>query len=159
MLLKQHAQHSPKDYASDGPISKEQYHYTSDLFEPQENTIRDQLIPALIGQEVSYAERQISALLLRHGGLGVTNPQETAKIEYDYPTLITAKLTDQIYNQKLDLEYNFSYQQYTRNMKNRIQQEKNAKCWNTYNKLLEELTPESQQFIKEQWKKGHLLDC
>jgi len=43
------------------------------------NAIRDQLIPALIGREVSDAERQILALCLRHGGLGLTDPWETAK--------------------------------------------------------------------------------
>ena len=51
----------------------------SELFEPLENAIRDQLIPALVGQEVSEAERQILALPFRHGGLGLTDPQETAK--------------------------------------------------------------------------------
>jgi len=34
------------------------------------------------------------------------NPQETAKTEYNNFILITAKLTDQIYNQKLDLKKN-----------------------------------------------------
>ena len=45
----------------------------SELFEPLENTIRDQLIPALVGREVSDAERQILSLPLRHGGLGLTD--------------------------------------------------------------------------------------
>jgi len=45
----------------------------SELFEPLENAIRDQLIPALAGREVSDAERQILALPLRHGGLGLTD--------------------------------------------------------------------------------------
>ena len=40
----------------------------SELFEPLENDIRDQLIPALAGQEVSDAKRQILALSLRHSG-------------------------------------------------------------------------------------------
>jgi len=40
----------------------------SELSEPLRNAIRDQLIPALVGQEVSDAERQILALPLRHGG-------------------------------------------------------------------------------------------
>jgi len=31
----------------------------SELFEPPENPFRDQLIPALVGQEVSDAERQM----------------------------------------------------------------------------------------------------
>ena len=59
MILKQHTQHSPNDYAPDGPISKEQYQTWVKLFVPLENTIRDQLISALVGQEVSDAERQI----------------------------------------------------------------------------------------------------
>ena len=45
----------------------------SELFEPLENAIKDQLIPALVGREVSDAERQILALPLRHGGLGLTD--------------------------------------------------------------------------------------
>jgi len=33
----------------------------SELFEPLENTIRDQLIPALIRREVSDTEKQITS--------------------------------------------------------------------------------------------------
>jgi len=85
----------------------------SESFEQLENAIRDQLISALIGRGVSDAERQILALPIRHGGLGLTNHQETIKTEYDYSILITAKLTDKIYNQKLHVEHNPSDQQYT----------------------------------------------
>jgi len=46
----------------------------SELSEPLRNAIRDQLIPALVGREVSDAERQILALPLRHGGLRLTDP-------------------------------------------------------------------------------------
>ena len=63
----------------------------SELFEPLENIIRDQLIPALVGLEVSDAERQILALPLRHGGLSLTDPRETAKMEYEHSTQITLK--------------------------------------------------------------------
>jgi len=59
----------------------------SELFE-LENAIKDQLIPALVGQEVSDAERQILFLPLRHGGLGLTHPRETAKTEYEHSTLL-----------------------------------------------------------------------
>jgi len=52
----------------------------SESFEPQENAIRKQLIPALLGQEVSDAEKhEILGLPLRHGGLGLTDPRETTK--------------------------------------------------------------------------------
>ena len=89
----------------------------SELFEPLENVIRDELIPALVGREVSDAERQILALPLRHGGLGLTDPRETAKMEYEHSAQITNKLTDKIYTQKLDFDYNPSDQQFTRHTK------------------------------------------
>ena len=63
-----------------------------EVFEPLENAIRDQLIPALVGREVSEAERQIVALPLRHGGLGLTDPRDTAKTEYKHSTQITDNL-------------------------------------------------------------------
>jgi len=78
----------------------------SELFEPLENAIRYQLIPAFVGREVSDAERQILALPLRHGELGPTDPRETAKMEYEHSTQITNKLKAKIYTQKLDLDYN-----------------------------------------------------
>ena len=84
----------------------------SELFEPLENVIRDQLIPALVGREVSDAERQMLALPLRHGGLGLTDPRETAKMEYEHYNQITNKLTAKSYTQKLDLDYNPSDQQF-----------------------------------------------
>jgi len=52
--------------------------HTSDLFESLENAIRDQLFPT---REVCDAQRQLLALPLRHGGLGLTNPQTTAKCQ------------------------------------------------------------------------------
>ena len=49
---------------------------------------------------------QILALPLRHGGLGLTDPRETAKTEYEHSTQVANKLTAKIYTQKLDLDYN-----------------------------------------------------
>jgi len=86
----------------------------SKLFEPLENAIRDQLIPDIVGREVSDAKRQTLALPLRHGRLRLTDPRETAKTEYEHSTQITNKLNAKIYTQKLDLDYNPSGQQFTR---------------------------------------------
>ena len=109
------------------------------------------MIPALVGREVSDAERQILALPLRHGGLGLTDPQETAKMEYEHSTQITNKLTAKIYTQNLDLDYNPSDQQFTRHKKQNTTREK---CKNIRNELLAEMTPESQQLIKGAMEKG-----
>jgi len=62
MTLKQHDQHSPKD-CSRWTHFQRTVPDVSELFVPLENSIRDQLIPALVGREVSDAERQILALL------------------------------------------------------------------------------------------------
>jgi len=100
MILNQHTQHSLKDHALEMDHFQRTVAYClldmSELFEPLENATRYQLIPALEGQEVSDAERLILALALRHVGLGLTNPQETAKTKYNYSTQITAKLRDKI---------------------------------------------------------------
>ena len=48
------------------------------------------------------------ALPVRFGGLGISNPQQTADIEYDNSIFLTKDLTNQIYNQdqkaKADIE-------------------------------------------------------
>ena len=54
---------------------------TSELFEPLERSIRQQLIPALVGREVSDLERRIIALPYRYGGMGLLNPTQTADRE------------------------------------------------------------------------------
>ena len=128
----------------------------SELFEPLENAIRDQLIPALVGQEVRDAERQTLALPLMHGGLGLTDPQETSKTEYyEDSTQITDKLTAKIYTHKLDLDYTrlqpFRPAIYQTHKKQNMTREK---CKNICVELLGELTAESQQIIKEAMEKG-----
>jgi len=96
----------------------------SELFESLENAIRDQLIPALVEREVSEAKRQILALPLQHGGLGLTDPRETAKTEYKHYTQITDKRTTKIYTQKLDLDYNPSDQLHTTHEKQNTTKER-----------------------------------
>jgi len=67
-------------------------------------TITDQgdcYLRAIIGAE-SFREQLIKNKI--EGWLGLTNPQTTAKTEYTYSMLITAKLTDQIHNQNRNLE-------------------------------------------------------
>ena len=71
------------------------------LFRPLEEAIRDKLIPALIGRNVSDIERRILALPVRYGGLGIANPTNSS-MEYSASTAITHNLTQIIYNQESD---------------------------------------------------------
>ena len=76
---------------------------TGQLFEPLERSIREELIPALVGRGVSDIERRIFALPYRYGGMGILNPTETAAREYAASREITSQLSDLIYQQELDI--------------------------------------------------------
>ena len=48
------------------------------LFQPLEDVIREELIPAIVGRKISDMERKILALPVRLGGIGILNPTEMA---------------------------------------------------------------------------------
>ena len=55
---------------------------TSHHFEPLEDIIKKKLILSIVGRKVTPQERRIIALPVRHGGLGIPNPVETANFEF-----------------------------------------------------------------------------
>ena len=69
---------------------------TSELFEVLEKTIRDRLIPKLIGRPCSDSERQLLALPIKLGGMGLDNPVETADAQYSYSLSNSKPLIDAI---------------------------------------------------------------
>ena len=75
----------------------------SELFKPLEDAISQSLIPAILGREVSALERDMLALPLRYGGLGIQNPEKTSAREYIALKKITKQLTALIVNQDQDL--------------------------------------------------------
>ena len=66
----------------------------SHLFEPLESAIRNELIPALCGREISDLERRIFSLPCQNGGLGILNPTATAEREYCISVTITVGCGD-----------------------------------------------------------------
>ena len=75
----------------------------SSLFTPLEDAIRSSLIPAILGHGINDDERNILALPLRYGGIGIQNPTTTADREYAASIKITEQLTELIINQDQDL--------------------------------------------------------
>ncbi len=73
------------------------------LFAPLENSIRNKLIPSIVGRQISDEERDLIALPVRFGGMGIQDPTETANREYDASLRITAQLTNLILEQDPDL--------------------------------------------------------
>ena len=76
----------------------------SHLFEPLEMAIRDMLIPALTGKQVSDIERELFSLPVRYGGLGLINPVESANREFDASFRLTKTIAELIKQQELTLK-------------------------------------------------------
>ena len=72
------------------------------LFQPLESVLREKLIPTLVGKAVTDLERKILALPVRLGGIGISDPSQTAQLEFDNSSAITADLSRIIYNQEKD---------------------------------------------------------
>ena len=75
---------------------------TKELFVPLEECIRNVLIPAILGRTVSDLEREIIALPVRFGGLGIANPSENSEREYEASKAVTQCLTSLILQQQQD---------------------------------------------------------
>ena len=96
---------------------------TKDFLQPIEDAIAHTLIPSIIGKRVSQEDRNIMALPIRWGGMGINNPVECADLEYKRSLEITKPLVDLIKAQKpslleLDLEQVSKLKAETRIMKN-----------------------------------------
>ena len=73
------------------------------LFQPLEDAIKNTLIPALCGKQITPLERKMFALPYRHGGMGILNPTEWSQFEYDASKDITSQLSNLIYKQDFDI--------------------------------------------------------
>ena len=72
----------------------------SSLFQPLEDAIHQELIPALTGREPnSPEEKKLLALPVRHGGLNICNPVEMTETELMGSKSISAPLTEMITSQ------------------------------------------------------------
>ena len=72
----------------------------SELLHALEYKIKDTFIPAIVGKLfVPDYLRDIFSLPAKMGGLGITNVEETAEMEYKNSLQATASLADAIYNQ------------------------------------------------------------
>ena len=72
----------------------------SELFRPLEEAIRTVLLPSIFNRPVTDLERDMIALPLRHGGLGIQNPVLIADREYIASQKITKPLANLIYKVK-----------------------------------------------------------
>ena len=71
----------------------------ADLLEPSERAISNVLIPALLEHHVTETERDLLALPVRMGGLGLVNPVNQSRQEYEASIKATGLLVKQIAKQ------------------------------------------------------------
>ena len=72
------------------------------LLEPLERAVFDFLIPALLEHQVTETERDLLALPVRMGGLGLVNPVSQFRHEYEASIKATAPLVKQIAKQAVE---------------------------------------------------------
>ena len=73
------------------------------MIKPLDDIITNEFIPALFGSNVSANERELFAMPIKDGGLGIKIWHKHANISYETSKGFTAPLQDQILNQKYDL--------------------------------------------------------
>ena len=71
----------------------------SDLLEPLERALSDVFIPAVAGKTVSEVERDLLALPVRLGGLGIIDPVQASSSEYEASVNVTGPLVSNIMEQ------------------------------------------------------------
>ena len=71
----------------------------SQHLQPLEKIIREEFIPKVISCPVNDYLRDMIALPVRMGGLGIINPVDVADMEYRNSTRLTSPLTNQIIEQ------------------------------------------------------------
>ena len=125
---------------------------SAQFFAPLENTIREKLIPAIIGKQVSDFERKLLSLPLRYGGIGLLNPVETAEHEYIASTTITESMTEQIFNQDMDISKIDKGQM--RQLKNAMKTQKENKLQSKMTDLKIEMNERDRRYFEGAQEKG-----
>ncbi|KAL5266795.1 hypothetical protein ACHWQZ_G003996 [Mnemiopsis leidyi] len=123
----------------------------SEFFEELEYEIHNTLLPALIGREISELEREIVALPVRLGGLGIPIPNKESKHEYEASRQITKSLKDVIISQKL-LET--CSKKSILDAKNLMKMLKGNRTKLAYNQLLEKLDSSTKRALEMAKEKG-----
>ena len=124
----------------------------SHLFEPLEESIRQKLIPAIIGRNVSDIERRFLALPVRLGGIGIQNPTETADHEFRTSVKITENLKRVIVNQERNLD-NFD-QTEVKVIINQAKQDKEKRLTQDFDNIKTQVSADTYRYLESAREKG-----
>ena len=112
----------------------------TDLLQPIEDAIHQLLIPALTGRPpCSREERDLLALPVRLGGLGLINPASNSPFAFQASVKLTAPLKATIAKQELEYEIDYTVQSWKLR---KISGRQTAIEWNTWpTKYMEDYRP------------------
>ncbi|KAL5262366.1 hypothetical protein ACHWQZ_G007921 [Mnemiopsis leidyi] len=123
----------------------------SEYFKELEYEIHNTLLPAIIGREISELEREIIALPVRLGGLGIPMPDKESKHEYEASRLITHSLKEVIISQNL---METCSKKVIANAKNTMKMLKGKRHKHTYCQLLIKLASSTKRSLEMAKEKG-----
>ena len=121
-----------------------------DLIQPLENAISNIFLPAFTDHECTQLERDILALPVRNGGLGIPNPCHEATKEYAASIQITGPLVRQIESQMHELPDQSDVQA----LKRKARQEKNEIAKEKADLIINSVSPKSKRMLDLASEKG-----
>ena len=120
------------------------------MIQPLENAISNIFLPALTDHECTQLERDILALSVRNGGLGISNPCHEATKEYAASIQVTGPLVHQIESQMHELPDQSDVQA----MKRKARQEKNEIAKEKADLIINSVSPKSKRMLDLASEKG-----
>ena len=128
-------------------ISIQKYVGIGQLLQPLENVIRTKLLPALSGRPPpNEVERELFSLPARLGGIAISNPSNTAELEFNSSIQVTKALKEAILQQ----EFHYTSETLTEQTKARSEVQKLGRDKAEQSSLLlKDLLPQSLKFSME----------
>ena len=121
-----------------------------DLLKPLEDAIANVFLPALLEHNCSPIEREILALPVRKGGIGVANPCNEAQLEYQASRKITAPLVKRIELQMHEIPDDSEIQV----LKQDVRKEKSGVLSERVESVVENASPKMKRMIELASEKG-----
>ena len=122
------------------------------LFRPLENVIANEFIPSVVGGSVTPNERMVLALPVKHGGLGIQDPSQTAQLEYEASIQVTMQLKNLTVSQNNSLET--LDQNVIRRVKEDLRNAKTSRYIQEFERLSQNLPPLTYRSITAEKEKG-----
>jgi hypothetical protein len=116
------------------------------LFEPLETAIKDDFLPAVLGQELSELDRTLFSLPARMGGLGMRNPMQTASQAH-----ITSKRATKVISEAIQKKTRYSgaeHKQQLQLTRSALNAEQKATDTTVLEQTLQTFTPLRRRAIK-----------